>query len=455
MFLDKDLILAQLDQIAASDGIRFVSLYSRQGMGKTTLLSRFSSCHQVVYFKAAAVLDQENFTLMKNICVRTLGADFSGARKFSELFRMLAKYAQENPLTVILDDYQNLTFRNRRFPSVFSSLEKRYPDSSLMFVLCKPYSEYEKEAGKETHAFLLRPFTFFELRKLYPDLELSEQLLLYSVTGGIPGYLKYFPASSSVKEKIRELFFTESGTLFRFPVSFTRELYSRSPVIPTIFVSIGDSMKKLQEICDRTELTPSAAGSLLTSLSQKGLVKRRIPVTEDAGSRRTLYEISDAVFRFWYTFVYPYRSEIEMGSGDLIFENQVLPLLEAYQESFFEKICREFLVLWDKAGLAPFPLSTPGMWWGQHPTKKRTEYVSIAAAGENEILLGACFFTDQWIDIDALYLLQKHGSLFPQSQKWYVLFAKSDFVSGFEAISGENVKVFSLEQMCRLADTDL
>lgn len=454
MFLDKGNILSELNKFACLPGVMYVSLYSREGMGKTRLIQEFSSGKKVLYFKAAAVLYPENFILFRDTCARQLDAGFLTAKKFSELLRMLAKYAQSQPLAVILDDFQNLLSGNRRFPSLLASLKKRYEDSShLLFVLCKLYSQYEKASSKEEHPLLLRPFSFFELRRLYPDMSMKEQLLLYSLTGGIPGYLKYFPSSCSVTDRIRDLFFTETGALYRLPPVFTREYYSSSAMIRTILLSIGSSRKKLQEVCDRTGLTPSAAGSLLTSLSLCGLTERRIPVTEDSGSRRTLYEISDPVFRFWYTFVYPYRSEIETGLGSEIFENQVVPALEDYQKIDFEKICREFLVLWDQAGQAPFPLSAPGMWWGQHPTKKRTEYVSIAAVHEDQILLGTCFWTDQWIDIDALYGLQKHGSLFPHSRKWYVLFAKSDFVSGFETISGNNVRVFSLEQMCRLADT--
>ena len=68
------------------------------------------------------------------------------------------------------------------------------------------------------------------------------------------------------------------------------------------------------------------------------------------------------------------------------------------------------------------------------------------------MLLGACFWTDEWIDLDALTQLQKHASLFPHSTKWYILFAKSDFVSGMETIFGDSVKVYTLEQMCTLAE---
>ena len=97
-----------------------------------------------------------------------------------------------------------------------------------------------------------------------------------------------------------------------------------------ILSAIGTETKKLQEICDYTNLTPSAAGSLLSSLASRNLVSRIVPVTENQGSRRALYLISDGIFRFWYTCVLPYLSEIEVGEGAQVFEKQIVPLLEDY-----------------------------------------------------------------------------------------------------------------------------
>ena len=71
-------------------------------------------------------------------------------------------------------------------------------------------------------------------------------------------------------------------------------------------------------------------------------------LTENQGSRRALYLICDHVFRFWYTCDLPYLSEIEMGEGDKIFEEQIVPLLENYTKDTFPDICREFLELEEK-----------------------------------------------------------------------------------------------------------
>ena len=275
-----------------------------------------------------------------------------------------------------------------------------------------------------------------------------DQMLLYSVTGGNPGLLEYFSSEFPVKENLEQLFFREKGSLYRLVPEKLQKHYGSSPLMAGILAAIGSIPRHLQEICDQTELTPSAASSLLASLEKQGLTEKLVPVTESFSSRRALYRILDSAFRFWYTFVYPFQGEIEAGKGREIFQKHVLPVLSVYLKSTFENICRDFLRLEQNREDIPFSMDQIGMWWGQHPTKKRTEYIPIAAAGEKQILLGSCFLTEDWLDVDTLSVLQKHAGLFPDREKWYYLFSTSDFVAGFEAISGSHIRIFRLEDMC-------
>ena len=303
-------------------------------------------------------------------------------------------------------------------------MEQEAPSCRLFAILCKSSSLWEKESPREEQAFRLRNFNFFETCRLYPDLSLRDQLLLYSVTGGNPGLLEYFSPEFSVCDNLEKLFFQEKGSLYRLVPGKLQRHYGNSPLMGGILAAIGSTPRHLQEICDRTELTPSAASSLLSSLEKHGMTEKLVPVTEPSSSRRALYRISDSAFRFWYTCIYPFQGEIETEKGREIFHNQVLPGFSVYLKAAFEDICRDFLRL-------------------------DTEYIPIAAAGKKQILLGACFLTEDWLDADALSSLQKHAGLFPDREKWYYLFSTSDFVSGFEAISGSHVRIFRLEDMCR------
>lgn len=448
MFIDKDHLLTKLNQLYDTCMPCCVSLYSYPGEGRSRLLGEFLKGKRTLFYKASCVSWQENFRLLRSLCLRELGERFASVTRTSGLIKALKKASLAEPLVLILDDFQYLSSQNRRLSTQLLALEKEGPACQLFVILCKPSSLWEKDSPREDRAFRLRNFNFFELCRLYPELSPMDQMLLYSVTGGNPGLLDHFSSDFSVKENLEQLFFREKGSLYRLVPEKLQKHYGSSPLMAGILAAIGSIPRHLQEICDQTELTPSAASSLLASLEKQGLTEKLVPVTESFSSRRALYRILDSAFRFWYTFVYPFQGEIEAGKGREIFQNHVLPVLSVYLKSTFENICRDFLRLEQNREDIPFSMDQIGMWWGQHPTKKRTEYIPIAAAGEKQILLGSCFLTEDWLDVDTLSVLQKHAGLFPDREKWYYLFSTSDFVAGFEAISGSHVRIFRLEDMC-------
>lgn len=448
MFIDKDHLLTKLNQLYDTCMPCCVSLYSYPGEGRSRLLGEFLKGKRTLFYKASCVSWQENFRLLRSLCLRELGERFASVTRTSGLIKALKKASLAEPLVLILDNFQYLSSQNRRLSTQLLALEKEGPACQLFVILCKPSSLWEKDSPREDRAFRLRNFNFFELCRLYPELSPMDQMLLYSVTGGNPGLLEHFSSDFSVKENLEQLFFREKGSLYRLVPEKLQKHYGSSPLMAGILAAIGSIPRHLQEICDQTELTPSAASSLLASLEKQGLTEKLVPVTESFSSRRALYRILDSAFRFWYTFVYPFQGEIEAGKGREIFQNHVLPVLSVYLKSTFENICRDFLRLEQNREDIPFSMDQIGMWWGQHPTKKRTEYIPIAAAGEKQILLGSCFLTEDWLDVDTLSVLQKHAGLFPDREKWYYLFSTSDFVAGFEAISGSHVRIFRLEDMC-------
>lgn len=448
MFIDKDHLLTKLNQLYDTCMPCCVSLYSYPGEGRSRLLGEFLKGKRTLFYKASCVSWQENFRLLRSLCLRELGERFASVPRTSGLIKALKKASLAEPLVLILDNFQYLSSQNRRLSTQLLALEKEGPACQLFVILCKPSSLWEKDSPREDRAFRLRNFNFFELCRLYPELSPMDQMLLYSVTGGNPGLLDHFSSDFSVKENLEQLFFREKGSLYRLVPEKLQKHYGSSPLMAGILAAIGSIPRHLQEICDQTELTPSAASSLLASLEKQGLTEKLVPVTESFSSRRALYRILDSAFRFWYTFVYPFQGEIEAGKGREIFQKHVLPVLSVYLKSTFENICRDFLRLEQNREDIPFSMDQIGMWWGQHPTKKRTEYIPIAAAGEKQILLGSCFLTEDWLDVDTLSVLQKHAGLFPDREKWYYLFSTSDFVAGFEAISGSHVRIFRLEDMC-------
>ena len=98
MFIDRDQILTRLDQIYKEGRPLCVSLYSRHGEGKSRLLREFSKGKKVLYYAASCVPWEENFQLLKDLCLRKFGSAFSSPEKFSQLLKMLKKESMQGTI---------------------------------------------------------------------------------------------------------------------------------------------------------------------------------------------------------------------------------------------------------------------------------------------------------------------------------------------------------------------
>ena len=163
MFIDRDQILTRLDQIYKEGRPLCVSLYSRHGEGKSRLLREFSKGKKVLYYAASCVPWEENFQLLKDLCLRKFGSAFSSPEKFSQLLKMLKKESAREPFVLILDHFQYLAFQNRRLFSQLTALSRESSSSSrMLIILCKPSHLWEKESPKEEEAFCCVLFTFLK-----------------------------------------------------------------------------------------------------------------------------------------------------------------------------------------------------------------------------------------------------------------------------------------------------
>ena len=65
---------------------------------------------------------------------------------------------------------------------------------------------------------------------------------------------------------------------------------------------------------------------------------------EKETSRKTIYGISDFMFRFWYRYVFTNRTLIETGAREAVWLKRIKPDYNNYMGLVFEKVCMDYLV---------------------------------------------------------------------------------------------------------------
>ena len=164
------------------------------------------------------------------------------------------------------------------------------------------------------------------------------------------------------------------------------------------------------------------------------LMEKKNPCGEKESSRKTIYQISDPFFCFWYHYLFRNQSYYELlGEEDAA--KEIMSSLSAYMGPLFEKTCTEHIIRMAKSRSLPFVPAHLGRWWGNNPQKKKQDDIDILAldqTGERAIFC-ECKYRNQPFDEKELKDLLDASDILTQiSEKHYYLFSKSGFTPAVE-----------------------
>jgi AAA+ ATPase superfamily predicted ATPase len=176
----------------------------------------------------------------------------------------------------------------------------------------------------------------------------------------------------------------------------------------SIIKTIASGKEKQSEIASALNVAQTNLPKYLKTLIDLDILEREVPATEDKPekSKMGLYKIKDNYIRFWFRFIYPYRSYIEMDNTDFVMQKIKAGFVANHAAYVYEDICRReympALVADDKLDFTPTRI---GRWWDRSDTE--IDIVAIDDNSEN-VIFGECKFTNEPMDVDIYYhLLEK------------------------------------------------
>jgi len=435
--------LNRLEGIYGSGKFECVILHGRMRVGKTALLREFVRDKKFIYFAAQETHSGENLTdLSRSIDAfrnapagQPRGMDRS-IRSFDDALRSVFEMAIHERIVFIIDDYQFLAVAQRGMSELICEhIDTSFLKSRLMLVICgSSESVMEKETlgfhspfhGRRTAQMKLMPFSFFEAKRYYSEFSLFDIAVLYGMTGGVPKYLELMDSDRSIEDNIRQSFFDTSSYLFEETANLLRREVRDPAYYNAVLRAIAAGCTKNSEIAARVGLETSAVTAYLNNLISFGLVAKYTPIAEKSG-RKTIYEICDNFFRFWYRFVPDNISYIMSGQADKIWRSFAGDI-PAFMSLVFTDICRQWLEQQNQAGNLPFDIVETGRWWGFDPALKSDVYIPIVAySDDNHAIFCDCEWSDEPVPADTLASLVERSRLLRYPDSFYFLFSKSGF----------------------------
>jgi len=454
-FINRKAELNFLDERFKRKGFELIILYGRRRVGKTELIKEFIKGKQHLYFLSDKRGTESNFSRFKKKIAEFLDEPSIESNEPEQIFAYLAGKIKER-MIVIIDEFSYLVEKDSAIPSIFQLIvDEQLKNSNIMIILCGSSISMMEEGtlsqksplyGRKTGHYKIAPLSFNNSGKFFPENSLIKNLEFWSILDGIPFYLEKFSDKLTTLENVKAELLRREGTLFEEVEFILKEELREPDVYKAILEAIGEGKTKTSDIANKSGIKVQDIDKYLKVLIRLGIIKKDMPITEKAKSKKTIYTFKDNLFHFWFSFCEPYRSEL--GIGEL---KNVIKKLDHDFNSFigkkFESLCRTQISLFEDDGFTKV-----GYWWS-----RKGDEIDIVALNDDkkEILFAECKWSDKKVDMDLFNSLKEKSRLVDWNAdrriEKFALFSKSGFTSRMiEAAKKENIRLFDLKEIEKL-----
>lgn len=444
--------LQQLQEAYEAPENRLVILSGRKGVGKTALLQEFSKEKRVFFYQAAECSDRQQMILFRRSWEQLYGmgeqSELAGSGENMSGIAQSQKKSQEDgylgmfrracrkfpeKTVIILEDYLRMV---RNDETLYREIVTLLQEEAVMVVLTAStvvWREEEMEipvrpfVGCITDRIRLEPFQFLEMVQYFPKLPVGDIIQIYALLGGIPGYLKYWDSTKSVKDNVITLFVKPDAVLGPEAGHYLKTTLRELSLYNTVLCAMTGGITRLNDIYTVTGFSRAKISVYMKNLKQLGVVNKVNTISIKCNDQEVkgMYEITDSLIHFWYRFLYPNQSLWKETGPEEFYKRVIEEELESYTAIYFDKVCVQYLELMNRYHKLPIRYEKAGFWNG-----KEGQIPLLAKDKEGRIL----FMDTKWKeeafstgDLEKIlhYLMQ--AGISPDC---YYLFSKSDFEDG-------------------------
>lgn len=437
MFIGRKTELKQLNEQYNSSRFEFAVIYGRRRIGKTSLIQEFIKDKKALFFTGLETTQKQNLINLSQVILQSSLDDIT-FNSFQAALENVFEKAKKERIIFVIDEYPYLA---NTYPAISSILQllidKNKEDSKLFLILCGSSLSFMEEQvlgyqsplyGRRTSQYKIKPFSFFETCDYFNSFSYEEKAFIYGLTSGIPLYISLFRENKSLKQNIIDIFLSSNGYLFEEPTNLIKQECRDPSTYNSIIQAIATGATKLSEISNQVGIETGLCTTYIKKLISLGIIIKDYPIYKPS-KKQTIYLLEDHMFQFWYKFILPNISLINIGMGEKVYE-KIEPHFYEFMGYIFEDICKQYLWLLNIREELPLFFLKLGRWWGNDPRIKAEAEIDILAYNdENQILLGECKWRNEEIDKKVLEKAIFRSELFSFPNKFIYLFSKTGFTS--------------------------
>jgi AAA+ ATPase superfamily predicted ATPase len=396
-FVDRIEEIKRLRQVLSVDKSTFTVVYGRRRLGKSTLITRALNNNDVYY-----LADQTDAILQREVLAKMVSAIIPGFDKvmypnWSVFFDTLNDRTTQK-FTLCIDEFPYLVGSSPDLPSI---LQNKLDSKQLKFnlVICGSSQQLmyglvlDASSPLYGRADAILKITPIKVPYLQEALGLSslDAVEEYAVWGGVPRYWELREGYANLREAIQSNMLSVNGTLYEEPLKLFKDDIKDIVKTSTIMSYVGAGAHRMSEIAGRGGEIATNLSRPLAKLISLGYLTKEIPFGEnEKNSKKSLYKISDPFMNFYFQFIIPNRSFIEIGRIAPILSNLDNHFSD-YVADYWEKLCRETVSGNEIDGIT---FGIARRWWGNVSRNERIEIDIVAESLDKMYLLvGECKWT--------------------------------------------------------------
>ncbi len=473
LFWDRKTELEGLNDIHKTKNAAFVKLYGRRRVGKTGLILRFLKelpKGTYLYYYVDKAEDAVYYQTLSDAIERQIG-DKVNINSWDDFFDYVSKKSQDR-FVLVIDEVPRFMDTKSIFLTRLQhawDTDPKLENSKIMIIMVgssismmdRMTSQNGQLYGRITHTKKLSPFRYVDFRELFKGKPAEEIIKYYAVFGGTPHYVRIaYLENKDLDDAIMNLIVKPQSALSKeadelFDIEGVRE----PARYVSILTAIAQGNLKLPEISSLTDIQVEQLPTYLNTLHDHlDLIEPSDPIGGKKKNAR--YEVSDNFFRFWFKFVFPHRSSIELGNTKDI-HKLIKDQLPAFIGKVFENIVRELFRLYQGKDMMGVPIlfDEIGSWWpskGEVPGMKDRGDIDVIAHHEKSktTYVADVKFTNDKYGFSEFNALQERIKNLPYGgQILLFIVSRSGFKPEFVKYSKEKkILLIDIEQLSALFD---
>lgn len=376
-------------------------VYGRRRIGKSTLLRKVITDRDI-YFLA----DRSEASHQREVCAKIIAQKITDFDKVNypdwETLLIALNHRTSDSFCLCLDEFPYLVEQSEELPSVLQKLldEKilRYnilicgSSQNMMYGLIFDKKSPLYGRAKEILKLLPLKLPYIEHALHLKDIDAITE---YAVWGGIPRYWELRENSRTFEEALWKNVFSTDGILYEEPYQLLQDDMKDIVKASTILSFIAAGSNRISEIASRAGEVATNLSRPIKKLIDLGLIEKETPFGADhSNSKKSLYKISDQFLAFYYRFVVPNISFINLERRKPL-EIDLQNNLNGFISGFWEKICRDAVTGNELFGRI---FGEASRWWGSVKTAEGFRQLEIDILAETldgkAILVGECKWTN-------------------------------------------------------------